>query len=46
MGDYGDYYWGFYKDYHRDPFPHFIVSTRESSSGFKAWGQGFPALGL
>ena len=29
-----------------NPFPHFIVSTRESSSGFKAWGQGFPALGL
>ena len=19
---YGDYYWGFYRDYYRDPFPH------------------------
>ena len=28
--DYGDYYWGFYRDYYyRDPFPHSLLSTRE-----------------
>ena len=25
--DYGDYYWGLYKDYHRDPFPHSLLRT-------------------
>ena len=27
--DYGDYYWGFYRDYYRDPFPHSLQSTRQ-----------------
>ena len=26
---YGDYYWGFYRDYYRDPFAHSLLSTRE-----------------
>ena len=26
--DYGDYYWGEYRDYYRDPFPHSLLSTR------------------
>ena len=28
--DYGDYYWGFYRDYFWDPFPHSLLRTRES----------------
>ena len=27
--DYGDYYWGLYRGYYRDPFPHSLLSTRE-----------------
>ena len=27
--DYGDYYWGLYRDYYRDPFPHSLLSTRQ-----------------
>ena len=27
--DYGDYYWGFYRDYYGDPFPHSLLSTRK-----------------
>ena len=27
--DYEDYYWGLYRDYNRDPFPHSLVSTKE-----------------
>ena len=23
--DYGDYYWGLYRDYYRDPFPHSLL---------------------
>ena len=30
--DYGDYYWGFYRDYYRDPFPHSLLRTRQSKS--------------
>ena len=30
--DYGDYYWGLYRDYYRDPFPHCLLSTRELST--------------
>ena len=26
----GDYYWGLYRDYYRDPFPHSLLSTRLS----------------
>ena len=25
----GDYYWGLYWGYYRDPFPHSLLSTRE-----------------
>ena len=28
--DYGDYYLGLYMGYYRDPFPHSLLSTRES----------------
>ena len=27
--DYGDYCWGLYRDYYRDPFPHSLLSTRQ-----------------
>ena len=27
--DYGDYYWGLYRDYYRGPFPHSLLSTRQ-----------------
>ena len=27
--DYGDYYWGLYRGYYRDPFPHSLLSTRQ-----------------
>ena len=27
--NYGDYYWGLYRVYYRDPFPHPLLSTRE-----------------
>ena len=27
--DYGDYFWGLYRDYSRDPFPHSLLRTRE-----------------
>ena len=30
--DYGDYYWGAYRDYYRDPFPHSLLSTRQPLS--------------
>ena len=26
---YGDYYWGLYRDYFKDPFPHSLLSTRQ-----------------
>ena len=27
--DIGDYYWGLYRDYYRDSFPHSLLSTRQ-----------------
>ena len=27
--DYGDYYWGLYRGYDRDPFPHSLLRTRQ-----------------
>ena len=27
--DYGDDYWGLYKDYYWDPFPHSLLRTRQ-----------------
>ena len=29
--DCGDYCWGVYRDYYRDPFLHSLLSTREKS---------------
>ena len=26
---YRDYYWGLYRDYNRDPFPHSLLSIRQ-----------------
>ena len=26
--DYGDYDWGLYRDYYRDPYPHSLLRTR------------------
>ena len=31
--EYGDYHWGLYRDYCRDPFPHSLLSTRELNTG-------------
>ena len=28
--DYGDYYWGLYRNYYRDPFAHSLLRTRQS----------------
>ena len=39
--DYGDDYWGLYRDYCRDPFPHSLLRTREISLEFRAEGSGF-----
>ena len=34
--DYGDYHWGIYRDYHRDPFPHSLLRTRQMRAlGFR-----------
>ena len=30
--DYGDYYWGLYRDYYKDLFPHSRLSTRQENS--------------
>ena len=29
--DCGDSYWGLYRDYYRDPFPHSLLSARQKS---------------
>ena len=51
--DYGDYYWGFCRDYYRDPFPHSLLSSRQTMvRAGEAWMQvggplgpgGFPML--
>ena len=28
--DHADYYWGLYRGYYRDPFPHSLLSTRQN----------------
>ena len=38
--DYRDYYWGFCRDYYRDPFPNSLLSTREAKKSRS------PSLGL
>ena len=30
--DYGNYYWELYRSYYKSPFPHSLLSTRESES--------------
>ena len=29
--DYGDYYWGLYRAYYKDPFPRSLLSTRQKN---------------
>ena len=41
--DYGDYYWGLYRDYYRDPFPHSLLSTRQFG-GFAGYSSDNPHL--
>ena len=41
--DYGDYCWGLYRDYYRDPFPHSLLSTRQLS--VECLRQGFEGFG-
>ena len=36
---YGGYYWGLYRDYYRDPFPHSLPSTRQLSKDRLPSGQ-------
>ena len=36
--DYGDYYWGLYRGYYRDPFHHSLLSTREKCCPRRGWG--------
>ena len=43
MGD-GDYYWGLYRDYFRDPFPHFQLGARECPGVQTSGVKGFVAL--
>ena len=39
------YYWGLYRDYYTDPFPHSLLSTRESGGlAIPGFGHGFRAL--
>ena len=32
--DYGDHYWGLYRDYYRDPFP----AKHQTDEGLEVWG--------
>ena len=34
--DYVDCYWGLYRDYFWDPFPHSLLSTRQTWQAFKS----------
>ena len=43
--DYGDYYWGLYRDYYRDPFPHSLLGTREKSE-YSSCNQSTPHDGI
>ena len=36
---YGDYYWGLYRDYYRDPFPHSLLSARENWQSMSCGGK-------
>ena len=40
MGEW-DYYWGLYRDYYRDPFPHSLVRTRQKGVIQSAFAKGF-----
>ena len=37
--DYGDYSWGLYRDYYRDPFPHSLLSTRQQIPNEEPYGE-------
>ena len=41
---YGDYYWGLYRDYYRDQFPHSLLSTRQLLSTVLGFLRREPAL--
>ena len=38
--DYGDYYWGLFRDYYGDPFPHSLLSRQCYPSGVRVLGFG------
>ena len=40
---YWDYYWGLYRGYYTDPFPHSLLSTRHKNTG-RLW-ERFPNSG-
>ena len=49
--DHGDYYWGLYRDYDRDPFPHSLLRTGQnmwpwlSVASEVQWPQGATGTG-
>ena len=47
---YGDYYWGLYWDYYRDPFPHSLLSIRQrelsAHRSFARAGKPFASITL
>ena len=40
--DHGDYHWGLYRDYYRDPFPHSLLITREPREEVSETVSSFP----
>ena len=38
--DYGDCYWGLYRDSRKDPFPDSLLSTRQSTISTRAGSSG------
>ena len=38
---YGGYCWGLHRDYHRDPFPHSLLRTRQLGVFRVVVGSGF-----
>ena len=43
---YGDCYWGLYRGYYRDPFPHSLRSTRQLKSAGLGLGFGTEDIGV
>ena len=42
--DYGDSYWGLYRDYYRDPFSHSVLSTGERKESKYSTGDSQPSV--